>query len=86
MNRVASPIGMIARKAAEVVAKATIPSHLTKRARDWNATLRDKTLRATCFVTELAHGSTMHYAPRLGIPLRKVAVAAMQAYSGPPSR
>lgn len=42
MNHIASPIGMIVRKAAQVVAKATtMPSRLTKRACDWNATLRD---------------------------------------------
>ena len=41
MNRVVSPIGMIAGKMAELAAGATTASRLIKRACDWNATLRD---------------------------------------------
>jgi len=65
-DRVAVPIAMRARKPAQVVAVATIPSWLTPRARN-----RGAALTGQCYfgrpdgVAQLMHGITMPCASRL---------------------
>ena len=77
MSRVAAPIGMIARKATQVVAVATMPRSLTQRAPDWSATLAGQGF--ACGLRRCKAYSWNDHAWRLApcIPSRKAAVAAM---------